>query len=137
MTTKLYVDAPEYVEAMHVTAAPENYEELAALAGLYLDEITAFRYQINSIDSDPFELRVTRFKRAVMLQIRYMAETGITSSAGYKATQAQSVSQSIGATTVSKTLGETAANVSGTIVCDDALRALSGTGLLYRGVMHL
>ncbi|WP_125703704.1 head-tail connector protein [Lacticaseibacillus daqingensis] len=135
--TKLYVEAPEYVEAMHVTEAPSDYEELAALAGQYLDEITNYYYQQHAIIDDKFEMRVMRFKRAVMMQVRYMAETGIKSSIDYKASQAQSVSQSIGDTSVSKTLGDTAANVSGTIVCDDALRALSGTGLLYRGVMHL
>ncbi|WP_125582613.1 MULTISPECIES: head-tail connector protein [Lacticaseibacillus] len=137
MTNTLYVGAEDYIQAMHVTAVPDDFDELSALAGMYLDEITNNYYQMHAIDDDPFELRVTRFKRAVMLQIKYMADTGIKSSTQYKAAQAQTVSQSIGATTVSKTLGDAAANVSGTIVCDDALRSLSGTGLLYRGVMHL
>ena len=137
MTSTLYVNEEDYIRAMHVISVPDDFDELSVLAGMYLDDITSNYYQLHNIEDDQFTLRVTRFKRAVMLQIKYMAETGIKSSAQYKAAQAQTVSQSIGSTTVSKTLGDAAANVSGTIVCDDALRSLSGTGLLYRGVMHL
>lgn len=137
MTNTLYVGAEDYIRAMHVISVPDDFDELSVLAGMYLDDITSNYYQLHNIEDDQFTLRVTRFKRAVMLQIKYMAETGIKSSAQYKAAQAQTVSQSIGSTTISKTLGDAAANVSGTIVCDDALRSLSGTGLLYRGVMHL
>ena len=137
MSNSLYVGEEDYIRAMHVTDIPAGFDELAALAGIYLDEVTMQYYQLHNIDDDKFALRVTRFKRAVMLQIKYMADTGIKTSAQYKAAQAQTVSQSIGSTTVSKTLGDAATNVSGTIVCDDALRSLSGTGLLYRGVMHL
>lgn len=133
----LYVTADEYVEAMHVTTAPDDYDVLASIAGMYLDEITHYYYQSNAIADDNWPLRVTRFKRAVMLQVKYMAETGLKSNTDYKASTVQSISQSIGGTSVSKTFDDASLNDSGTIVCDDALRALSGTGLLNRGVMHL
>jgi hypothetical protein len=137
MSTDLYVTAPEYVEAMHITESPPNFDELSALAGMYLDEITCNHYQEQSLAGDPWPLRVKRFKRAVMLQIRYMTTTGIKSNEDYKATLVQSVSQTFGGVTKSENYGNATANQSGTIVCDDALHALSGTGLLYRGVMHL
>lgn len=137
MSTELYVNAPEYVEAMHVTEAPANFDELAALSGMYIDQITHGYYQEHALADDRWPLRVTRFKRAVILQIKYMADSNITTSADYKASQVQSVSQTMGSQTKSETYGNAFANASGTIVCDDALHALSGTGLLYRGVMHL
>jgi hypothetical protein len=132
----LYVTADEYVATMHVTEAPADFEELAVLAGGYLDEVTGDYYQLHDIADDSFALRVSRFKRAVMLQIRYMADSGLKTATAYKASLAQSVSQTIGKTAVSKNFGGVTANVSGTIVCDEAYRGLHGTGLLFAGVMH-
>jgi hypothetical protein len=89
---------------------------------------------VHSIDDDRFPLRVTRFKRAVILQAAYLAEQGAMST---EELNAQPVTQTIGRTTVSRA----ARNSSGgdeksTIYSEDAIAALSGTGLLYRGVDH-
>lgn len=132
-----YITQQEYVTAMHVTEALNNFDELLELASMYVDDATNDYYQYNKIDDDKFTLRVFRFKRAIMFQIKYMADTGYKTQRDYHNAQVQSTSQSIGKTSVSRTFSSSNANESGGILCDEALKSLAGVGLTYRGVMHV
>lgn len=123
---------------MHLTELPANFTQLAELASQYLDEITGDFYQRHNIKDDKFDLRVLKFKRAVMRQVDYMSSHGVTSS-GELADRPKSVSQSVGRTTINKTFStaDVGNTSTGAIISPDAIRALAGTGLLYRGVRYL
>jgi len=137
-----YVKAAEYIQMRHITKddMPENFDLLADLAGEYLDHLTHDFYQYHKIDDDTWDLRVTKFKRANVHQIAYMASQGVSSTEELKA-QPLNVSQTIDGTTVSKSYAaKYSASADGpipSIISDDAVAALSGVGLLFRGVAHL
>lgn len=133
-----YVTADEYKEALHLTDAPKDFDTLEAKAEGYLDDITRDFYRKHELESDRFALRASRFKHAMMRQIEYMSETGLT-SADDAAKQPSSVTQTIGRTTVTKQFsGATGAGSNAaSIISADALAALSGTGLLYGGIAYV
>ncbi|MCT4383880.1 hypothetical protein [Lacticaseibacillus paracasei] len=133
-----YVDKDDYMQAMHITDAdvPKNFDQLAELASEYLDEQTRDFYQDNDLASDPWPLRAIKFKRAVIRQIAYMIDSGITTTE-QAIRQPTSASKTIGRTTVSKTWNNSQSSSDGqqrSVISADALAALNGTGLLYRGV---
>lgn len=131
-----YVDKDDYMQAMHVDDAdmPKNFDQLADLASEYLDDQTHGFYQVNDINADPWPLRASKFKRAVTCQIAYMIDSGITTTeqAIHKPT---SETKTIGKTTVTKSWANNQSGVS--VISADAIAALSGTGLLYRGVAYV
>ncbi|MCT3147351.1 hypothetical protein EFO53_05290 [Lacticaseibacillus rhamnosus] len=133
-----YVDKDDYMQAMHVTDAdvPKNFDQLADLASEYLDDQTRGFYQVNDLASDPWPLRASNFKRAVIRQIAYMIDSGITTTE-QAISQPTSVSKTIGRTTVSKSWNNSRSSADGqqhSVISADALAALNGTGLLCRGV---
>ena len=133
-----YVDKDDYMQAMHVTDAdvPKNFDQLADLASEYLDDQTRGFYQVNDLASDPWPLRASKFKRAVIRQIAYMIDSGITTTE-QAISQPTSVSKTIGRTTVSKSWNNSRSSADGqqhSVISADALAALNGTGLLCRGV---
>lgn len=132
-----YVTSDEYVEAMHLTEVPDNFDALADRASELMDDVTHDHYQYTSIEDDDWPLRVKRFKRAVMRQIAYMYDSGITTTEQAKR-QPIGGSETIGRTTVSKTYANSNSTTgSQSVISDDALAALSGTGLLYGGIDHV
>lgn len=133
-----YVDKDDYMQAMHITDAdvPKNFDQLADLASEYLDDQTRSFYQINNINADPWPLRASKFKRAVIRQIAYMIDSGITTTE-QAISQPTSISKTIGRTTVSKSWNNSRSSADGqqrSVISADALAALNGTGLLCRGV---
>lgn len=133
-----YVDKDDYMQAMHITDGdvPKNFNQLADLASEYLDEQTRDFYQDNDLASDPWPLRASKFKRAVIRQIAYMIDSGITTTE-QAISQPTSVSKTIGRTTVSKSWNNSRSSADGqqhSVISADALAALNGTGLLCRGV---
>ncbi|MEE6709802.1 hypothetical protein [Lacticaseibacillus paracasei] len=136
-----YVNKDDYMQAMYITDAdvPKNFDQLAELASEYLDEQTRDFYQDNDLASDPWPLRASKFKRAVIRQIAYMIDSGITTTE-QAIRQPTSASKTIGRTTVSKTWNNNQSSSDGqqrSVISADALAALSGTGLLYRGVDYV
>jgi hypothetical protein len=134
-----YIDKDDYMQAMHITDAdvPNNFDQLANLASEYLDEQTHDFYQDNDLASDPWPLRASKFKRAVIRQITYMDDSGITTTEQAKR-QPIGGSETIGRTTVSKTYANSnSTNERQSVISDDAIAALSGTGLLYGGIDHV
>lgn len=134
-----YVDKDDYMQVTHTTDEdmPKNFDQLAELASEYLDEQTHDFYQYNDLASDPWPLRASKFKRAVIRQIAYMIDSGITTTEQAKR-QPIGGSETIGRTTVSKTYANSNSTTeSESVISDDALAALSGTGLLYGGIDHV
>lgn len=136
-----YVNKDDYMQVMHITDAdiPKKFDQLAELASEYLDEQTRDFYQDNDLTSDPWPLRASKFKRAVIRQIAYMIDSGITTTE-QAIRQPTSASKTIGRTTVSKSWNNNQSSTDGqqrSVISADALAALSGTGLLYRGVDYV
>ncbi|WP_369526486.1 hypothetical protein [Lacticaseibacillus paracasei] len=136
-----YVNKDDYMQVTHITDAdmPKNFDQLAELASEYLDEQTHDFYQYNDLASDPWPLRASKFKRAVIRQIAYMIDSGITTTE-QALRQPTSASKTIGRTTVSKSWNNSQPSTDGqqrSVISADALAALSGTGLLYRGVDYV
>lgn len=131
-----YVTKQEFMDAMHVaeTSLPANFEQLTELASQYLDDQTHGFYQVNDINADPWPLRASKFKRAVILQLAYMIDSGITTTE-QALNKPISETKTIGKTTVTKSWANNQSGVSA--ISADALAALSGTGLLYRGVAYV
>jgi hypothetical protein len=136
-----YVTKQEFMDAMHVAepSLPANFDQITELASQYLDDQTRDFYQINDINADPWSLRVSKFKRAVIRQIAYMIDSGITTTE-QALHEPISETKTIGKTTVTKSWANNQNGVddrTNTVISVDALAALSGTGLLYRGVSYV
>lgn len=136
-----YVTKQEFMDAMHVAepSLPDNFDQIADLASQYLDDQTRDFYQINDINADPWPIRASKFKRAVIRQIAYMIDSGITTTE-QALHQPISETKTIGKTTVTKSWANNQNGVGNrvnSVISADALAALSGTGLLYRGVTYV
>lgn len=126
-----YLTFTEYEELGYTSLEEDDFNNLIAKASTFIDSQTRDFYHYNDLETD-IEYRKTKFKKAVALQVEYMHQSGATST--YDANTPQS--WSIGRTSVSESsrYSNTGRNEAPTIVCEDAILALSGSGLLFRGV---
>ena len=126
-----YLTFIEYKELGYTSLEEDDFNSLIAKASTFIDSQTRDFYHFNDLETD-IEYRKTKFKKAVALQVEYMHQSGATST--YEANTPQS--WSVGRTSVSESsrYSNTGSNETPTIVCDDAILALSGLGLLFRGV---
>lgn len=121
------------------TLEEAKFKELLPLAEIHLNIKVRRYYEFHDLETD-FEFRKNAYKSAIAFQIIYMDKQGV-STADDVANKPTSVSQSIGATSVSKSFGSTrsngVSNVVGTSAISlEALNQLSGTGLLSRGIYY-
>lgn len=125
----MYITQSEYTEFTGETA-PENFKFLEEIASAELDSVTRFYFRFNELADD---LKSTQFKKALMFQINFYVQTGFSS---VEEMNNQPDSVRMGDTTVSYNRTGTGAesNKRDTALSKDALNALRGTGLLYRGV---
>ncbi len=125
-----YLTYSEYLEFGCADFPADEFKNLIAKASGYIDSQTRDFYQLNDLEED-IAFRRDKFKKAVALQVEYMHLSGASNS--YEANTPQS--WSIGCTSVSETSrsSNTGRNEAPSIISDDAILALSGTGLLYRG----
>lgn len=125
-----YLTETEYQE-MTGREVPENFAFLEERASAELDSVTRFFYQFHDLESDiPF--RKKQFKRAMMVQIKFFVDRGMTTA---EELNAEPDSIKVGATTVTRNrtrLGQTQ-EARTSVISLDALNMLAGTGLLYRG----
>ena len=126
-----YLTYTEYEALGLSNLTPSEFNDLIGKASFVLDSQTRDFYQFADLESD-MPYRKQKFKMAVALQVEYMHQSSATST--YEANTPQS--WSIGRTSVSESsrYSNTGRNEAPTIVCEDAILALSGTGLLFRGV---
>ena len=126
-----YLTFEEYKEFGYTDIEESDYKQLINKACDLLDVQTRDFYNKNELETD-INMRKNKFKKAVALQVEYMYQADATST--YEANTPQS--WSIGRTSVSEAsrYSNTGKNEAPTIVCEDAMAMLSGTGLLYRGI---
>lgn len=116
-----------------------KFNELLPFAEIQLNIKVRRYYEFHDLETD-LEFRKKAYKRAIAFQILYMDKQGV-STADDVANKPTSVSQSIGATSVSKSFGYTRSNgvsnvVETSAISLEALNQLSGTGLLSRGIYY-
>lgn len=121
------------------TLEEAKFKVLLPLAEIHLNIKVRRYYEFHDLGTD-LEFRKKAYKSAIAFQIIYMDKQGV-STADDVANKPTSVSQSIGATSVSKSFGSTrsngVSNVVGTSAISlEALNQLSGTGLLSRGIYY-
>ena len=127
-----YLTFEEYKGYGYETIDQSDFDKLIRKAGDYLDVETRSFYQFNSLENDLSKFRKDNFKKAVALQVEYMYQTGASSTAEINSPQSWSV-DGMSVTEASR-YSNTGKNEAPSIVSEDAVRMLSGTGLLYRGV---
>lgn len=128
-----YITFQEFKELTGNSELEEpEFNSLLPLASDFMDVQTRAFYQHNDLESDVSQFRRDRFKKAVAYQIEYMHDTGAKSSYDINTPQ----SWSIGRTSVTEAsrYNSTGQNEAPSIISEDAISLLSGTGLLYRGV---
>lgn len=125
-----YLTYEEYTSFGYEDVDATEFDKLVEKAGDFMDLQTRNFYQINPIEEDPSDFRRTKFKKAVALQIDYMHQVGATTASEMSSPQSWSVDG------MSVTAGGSGADnsSSASIISEDAIWALSGTGLLYRGL---
>jgi len=124
-----YLTFDEYKELKYSELKEDDFEKLLPKASDIMDVQTRNFYYFNELDND-LQFRREKFKKAMAAQIEFMFLADAQSS--YEAKSP--VSWSIGRTSVSessRTQGQGQNETS--IICEDSLMLLSGTGLLYRG----
>ena len=127
-----YLTYEEYTSFGYEDISNDDFDKLIEKAGDFLDVETRSFYQINPIDEDLSAFRREKFKKSVPLQVEYMYQTGANSTAEINSPQSWSL-DGISVTEASR-YSNTGKNEAPSIVSEDAVRMLSGTGLLYRGV---
>lgn len=125
-----YLTYEEYTSFGYEDVDAAEFKDLVEKASDLMDLQTHNFYQINPIDEDPSDFRRTKFKKAVALQIDYMHQVGATTASEMSSPQSWSVEGMSVSTGGSGADG----NSSASIISEDAIWALSGTGLLYRGL---
>lgn len=125
-----YLTFDEYENLGCEVLEEDEFNQLISKACNFIDSQTRNFYQFNDLEKD-LSFRRDKFKLAVALQVEYMHQTGATSTHEINTPQ----SWSIGRTSVSEAsrYSNTGKNEAPSIICDDAILALSGTGLLFRG----
>ena len=126
-----YLTHEEYQSMNFTEIEPADFFKLIEKACALIDVQTRNFYQFNDLDSD-IVFRRKKFKMAVAAQVEYMYQANATTSLEINSPQSWSV-DGMSVTEASR-YNNTGANESSTILSDDAVLFLSGTGLLYRGL---
>lgn len=106
-----------------------NFDALLNRASSELDVVTRFYFVNHPLTND---IRSRQFKRALAYQVEFYITQGATS---LEELSSQPDSVTIGDTRIdySRTQGSASGNKRKSALSKDALNALAGTGLLYRG----
>lgn len=118
-----------------------KFNELLPFAEIQLNIKVRRYYEFHDLETD-WEFRKKAYKRAIAFQILYMNKQGVL-TADDVANKPTSVSQSIGATSVSKSFRSNSSrninisnNAETSAISLEALNQLSCTGLLSRGIYY-
>src|SRR5690606_750511 len=122
-----YLTYQEYIDLGFAEITEAEFDKLLPKASDVIDSVTRSFYKFNDIEQDvPF--RREQFKKAVAAQIQYFHDKGGTMSHEVDSP----LTVNIGRTSI--LMGEKNQQRANTIISPDAIRYLSGTGLLYCGV---
>lgn len=126
-----YLSYLEYQKIGYTSMTEDDFDVLVNKACDLVDVQTRNFYQFNDLESD-IDFRKSKFKKAVAAQIEYMFQANATSTLEINSPQSWTV-DGMSVTEASR-YNNTGANESPSIVSDDAIILLSGTGLLFRGL---
>lgn len=123
-----YLTFTEYQSFGYQEVTEEEFNRLVVRASDILDIRTRNFYRLHDLETD-VEFRATQFKKAIALQIEYMAVLGAVSTVEIDSPTNWSLDG------ISVTAGNTgaSADIGNNIASQDALEVLTMTGLLYRG----
>ena len=122
----MYLTYAEYKDFELSSMTQEEFLNLVERASDFLDSRTRSFYRFNDLEID-IDFRKKKFKKAVALQVEYMFRAGASGTLDMQTPQTWSVDgMSVGAREAGKSQLS--------IISQDAMTVLSGTGLLYRGL---
>lgn len=127
-----YLTLDEYKQLVDedTQLTPKEFKKLLRKASALFDVHTRRFYQRNELTSD-LPMRRDAFKLAIAYQIEYMEEVEATTTYGMQEPDSWSIGRMSVTTSARSASGQTK---EASILCHDSIVALSGTGLLYRGV---
>lgn len=125
-----YLTYDEYKKFGYQEVAEEEFKRLVVRASDFIDIRTRNFYRFHDLETD-IEFRATQFKKAIALQIEYMATIGAVSTADINNPTSWSL-DGVSVSNGNSRLADDGTAIS--IISEDALEVLSETGLLYRGV---
>lgn len=126
-----YLTFDEYKSFGYAEMKEEEFTQILPRAEDYLDTQTKNFYRFNDLESD-IAFRKKKFKKAIGLQVEYMFTTGAMTTEDINGPQSWSV-DGMSVTEASR-YSATGKNEAPSILSEDAIAILSGTGLLYRGL---
>ncbi len=128
-----YLTFAEFRNLNQADLVEEQFDKLLPKSSAVLDNITSHFYQRHDIEKDN-TWRVRQFKLALCAQIEYFHGLGATT---FESINNSPQSFSAGRTSVSNTsrFNSGGANESKSLMAEDVLLYLEGSGLLYSGVM--
>lgn len=125
-----YLTYDEYKKFGYQEVTEEEFKRLVVRASDFIDIRTRNFYRFHDLETD-IEFRATQFKKAIALQIEYMATIGAVSTADINNPTSWSL-DGVSVSNGNSRLADDGTAIS--IISEDALEVLSETGLLYRGV---
>lgn len=125
-----YLTYDEYKKLGYQDVTEEDFKRLVVRASDFIDVRTRNFYRFHDLETD-IEFRSTQFKKAIALQIEYMATIGAVSTADINNPTSWSL-DGVSVSNGNSRLTDDGTSIS--IVSEDAIEILSETGLLYRGV---
>ncbi|MEQ7259601.1 hypothetical protein ABQD63_07830 [Lactococcus garvieae] len=125
-----YLTYDEYKKFGYQEVIEEEFKRLVVRASDFIDIRTRNFYRFHDLETD-IEFRATQFKKAIALQIEYMATIGAVSTADINNPTSWSL-DGVSVSNGNSRLADDGTAIS--IISEDAMEALSETGLLYRGV---
>lgn len=125
-----YLTYDEYKKLGYQDVTEEDFKRLVVRASDFIDVRTRNFYRFHDLETD-IEFRSTQFKKAIALQIEYMATIGAVSTADINNPTSWSL-DGVSVSNDNSRLTDDGTSIS--IVSEDAIEILSETGLLYRGV---
>ncbi len=125
-----YLTYDEYKKFGYQEVTEEEFKRLVVRASDFIDIRTRNFYRFHDLETD-IEFRATQFKKAIALQIEYMATIGAVSTADINNPTSWSL-DGVSVSNGNSRLADDGTAIS--IISEDAMEVLSETGLLYRGV---
>lgn len=125
-----YLTFPEYQKFGYQEVTEDDFKRLVVRASDIIDIRTRNFYRFHDLESD-IEFRKNQFKKAIAVQVEYMATIGAVSTAEINNPTSWSL-DGISVSNGNNKLTDDGTSIS--LISQDALEILNETGLLYRGV---
>lgn len=125
-----YLTFPEYQKFGYQEVTEDDFKRLVVRASDVIDIRTRNFYRFHDLESD-IEFRKNQFKKAIAVQVEYMATIGAVSTAEINNPTSWSL-DGISVSNGNNKLTDDGTSIS--LISQDALEILNETGLLYRGV---